>query len=111
MPLLHTGSVIDIENGGTGGVTAAEARDNLGITSLLVYPKPHDISSQVDGIVSTFFLPTPAIIDSVQIFADGLLMREGAGNDYLQVDDSTITFNFTPVLETSIIAIYVETLS
>ena len=75
---------------------------------IAVVSKTHDLSSQVDGIVSTFTLSPSAVTDSLVVTLDGVTMNPGEGNDYKIVSSSSIEFLRPIVIGSTLLAMYIE---
>ncbi len=74
-------------------------------------PLAHDLGSQVDGNNSSFVLNPPAVIDSIMLMENGLVLRQDTGTetgDYSITNDSLITMNYSPLLGNSLVAMYIE---
>ena len=74
-------------------------------------PLAHDLGSQVDGNNNSFALNPPAVIDSIMLMENGLVLRQDTGTetgDYSITNDSLITMNYSPLLGNSLVAMYIE---
>lgn len=75
------------------------------------YPKRKDLSDQVNGVSTTFTLPTECDDDTLMVFVNGLAMTPGPeedGCDY-SIDSTTeITFYTAPVHGVKVLTTYVE---
>lgn len=91
---------------GTGAQQAAAGNDprfggGSGLMQWMETP-----SGAIDGVNATFTLAqTPAPAGALMLFLNGILQRQGGGNDYT-LAGSTVTFNTPPPAGDTLVATY-----
>lgn len=59
----------------------------------------HEILGNRDGVNSTFSMPSLFIQNTTKIYLNGVLQESGVNNDYIELEDGYVSFNF-PILST-----------
>jgi hypothetical protein len=91
----YTKVTVDAKGRVTSGTTLLTSdlpSGTLNVSSVSVNEIPNPLPN---GVTTTFNCTANAVIDTEQVYLNGVLMDEGFGNDYTIVSQNPLTINFT----------------
>ena len=91
----YTKVTVDAKGRVTSGTTLLTSdlpSGTLNVSSVSVNEIPNPLPN---GVTTTFTCTANAVIDTEQVYLNGVLMDEGIGNDYTVVSQNPLTINFT----------------
>jgi hypothetical protein len=97
---LVAGTGVTISSGSSGQITITNASPSITLEW------NERLSGTVDGVNTTFTLAhTPVSSQTIMVFLNGMLLEQGAGNDFT-IAGSTVTLSEAPLPDSKIIATY-----
>ena len=67
-----------------------------------------DLSSQIDGILTTFTIANNYVGGTIKIYLNGLRLQSGVGKDFEKLAPNQIVMSFAPEVGDILIADYIK---